>query len=303
MAYFLGIDGGGTKTRCVLGDERSVLGEGSSTSCRVQRVGEACAQDALAAAIHEACVQAAISLKSIARTCAGITGAARLEIASTMRGLLTKVVGGEIETISDFEIAFEDAFSGGPGVLVIAGTGSIAWGRNGKGQTARAGGWGPAISDEGSGYWIGAEAVRCVLRAHDQGNDSLLLKRLMEAIAADSFDDFIVRVNAQPQPDYAALFPTVLSAAVDRGDGVAITVLERAGKELAMLAETVVQRMFPQAAEASMATHGGVLTNSEHVRESFRRNLRAANPHIVFESKSLDPARGALNRARRMGYE
>ena len=88
MPFFLGIDGGGTKTRCVIGDEKSQLGAGSSSSSKVQRVGEACARDALAAAVNEACVQAGISPRQIVRTCAGITGAARPEIAGVMRDLV-----------------------------------------------------------------------------------------------------------------------------------------------------------------------------------------------------------------------
>ena len=203
MAFLLGIDGGGTKTRCVLGDEKSVLGTGTSTSCKVQRVGEACAHDALAAAIHEACVQAGISPREIAHTCAGVTGAGRPEIAGVMRNLLSEIVGGEIEIVGDIEIAFEDAFGPGPGVIVIAGTGSIAYGRNTRRETARAGGWGHAISDEGSGHWIGVEAVKAALREHDRQRNSDLLNSLIDVTGAKDFDDFVVRVNADPQPDYA----------------------------------------------------------------------------------------------------
>ena len=133
MSYFLGIDGGGTKTRCLVGDETSILGSGTSTSCKVQRVGEACAHDALAAAIHEACLQAEVSPSQITRICAGVTGAGRPEIAHAMQRLIASIVKGEVEVIGDVEVAFEDAFGGGPGVLVIAGTGSIAYGRNAAG--------------------------------------------------------------------------------------------------------------------------------------------------------------------------
>ena len=93
MPFFLGIDGGGTKTRCVVGDEKLQLGAGSSSSSKVQRVGEACARSALAGAVNEACVQAGISPRQIARTCAGITGAARSEIAGVMRDLMSGIVG------------------------------------------------------------------------------------------------------------------------------------------------------------------------------------------------------------------
>jgi len=310
VAFFLGIDGGGTKTRCLLGDENSALGTGNSTSCKVQRVGEAGAHDALAAAIHEACVQAGISPRQITRTCAGITGSGRLEIANVMRGLLSSIVGGEIEIIGDVEVGFEDAFGSGPGVLVIAGTGSIAYGRNAAGETARAGGWGHAISDEGSGYSIGLNAVKLVLRLYDAIGEAPLLRSLMAAMGASGFDDFIVKLNADPQPDYAALFP-LIQAEADRGEENAISVLRTAGLTLANVTGTVLRRLFAKLdagsvanrgvrlEDISIATHGGVLTNSSQLRYGLEFMLRRNFPQVSFLDSGVDPARGALNRARR----
>lgn len=297
MPFFLGIDGGGTKTRCVVGDEKSRLGTGSSSSSKVQRVGEVCARDALSSAVHEACVQANISPKQIVRTCAGITGAARPEIAGVMRDLMASIVGGQIEIVGDIEIAFEDAFGDGAGVMVIAGTGSIALGRNKSGETARAAGWGYPISDEGSGQWIGAEAVRASLRARDRGQSSGLLSELTQTLGADNFEDFIVRLNASPVIDFATLFPTVLVAS-DKGDSVAAEILKRAGHELAGIAGTVIDRLLSDGL-ISVATHGGVLASSAIVRESFAQELRARHPRVEVLDREVDPARGALERARR----
>ena len=297
MPFFLGIDGGGTKTRCIVGDEKSQLGTGSSSSSKVQRVGEACARDALAAAVHEACVRADISPQQIARTCAGITGSARPEIAGMMRDLMSSIVGGEVEIVGDVEIAFEDAFGSGPGVVVIAGTGSIAYGRNLKGETARAGGWGYAISDEGSGHWIGVEAVRQALRAHDRGERSGLLDDLMAGLGARDFGDFIVRLNGSPLIDFAPLFPIVLAAS-DNGESVASEILKRAGRELAGLAGVVIERLFG-GQSISVATHGGVLASSTIVRKYFAQELKSRYSRAACLEREIDPARGALERARR----
>src|SRR5438270_8196014 len=95
MPFFLGIDGGGTKTRCVLGDEDSQLGAGSSSSSKVQRVGKACARDALSAAVHEACVQAGVSPRQIVRKCGGVSGSAARALAGGMRGVDMSIVGGQ----------------------------------------------------------------------------------------------------------------------------------------------------------------------------------------------------------------
>jgi N-acetylglucosamine kinase-like BadF-type ATPase len=296
MPFFLGIDGGGTKTRCMVGDAKSQLGTGSSSSSKVQRVGEACARDALASAVHEACVQAGISPRQIIRTCAGITGSARDEIAGVMRKLLTSIVGGEVEIVGDFEVAFDDAFGSGPGVIVIAGTGSIVYGRNVKGEIARAGGWGYPISDEGSGQWIGAEAVRASLRAHDRGQASGLLKELIEKLGAETFEDFIVQLNANPAVDFATLFPAVLAAS-DAGNSVEAEILTRAGRELADMAGIVIARL--DEVSSRIATHGGVLASSAIVRKSFSQELKFRYPRAALLDREVDPARGALERARK----
>lgn len=297
MPFFLGIDGGGTKTRCVIGDEKSELGAGASSSSKIQRIGEACARNALAGAVNEACVQAGISPRQIVRTCAGITGAAQPEIAGVMRDLMTSIVGGHVDIVADIEIAFEDAFGSGFGVMLIAGTGSIAFGKNEKGENARAGGWGYPVSDEGSGQWIGAEAVREALRARDRGQPGGLLNDLIEKLGANSFEDFIVRLNANPSVDFATLFPSVLAAS-DGGDAAASEILTRAGRELAGIAGIVIGRLFHEQA-VSVATHGGVLASSALVRKCFAQELSARHRRVELLDREIDPARGALDRARR----
>ncbi len=297
MPFFLGIDGGGTKTRCLIGDETSQLGTGSSSSSKVQRVGEACARDAMAAALHEACVQTGISPRQIVRTCAGITGAARPEIARVMRDLLASVIEGQIEIVGDIEIAFEDAFDIAPGVIVIAGTGSIAYGRNPGGEITRAAGWGYPVSDEGSGQWIGSEAVRASLRAYDGGRRPDLLNKLMDELGASNFEDFIVRLNAYPSVDFATLFPAVLVAS-NNSDQIACDVLSRAGSELADMAGVVMDRLFSGRA-VSIATHGGVFANSGIVRKCFAKAIGLRFPKATLLNREVDPARGALQRARR----
>jgi N-acetylglucosamine kinase-like BadF-type ATPase len=292
---------------CVLGDEKFLLGSGTASGCNVLRVGEACARSSLQAAIHEACVRAGISPQEIQRTCAGVAGGARGEIADVLRKLLAGIVGGEIVVAGDMDIAFEDAFGAGPGVIIISGTGSIAYGRNARGETARAGGLGHAISDEGSGHWIGVAAIRTALRTRDWGENSGLLNNLMNALDAETVEELVVRVNANPAPDFASLFPVVSSAALaprsllaaDAGDSIAKEVLEYAGNELGKLAETVIRRLFIAEEEVCVATHGGVLASSAQVKESLVEHMRTRDPRIRFISREIDPANGALARARR----
>lgn len=298
MTFFLGIDGGGSKTRCLLGDEDSVIASGSSSASNIVRVGEACAQDSLTSAVHEACVQAKISPRDIARTCLGAAGAVRPEISGALRRIMKNVIGGDLEITGDMEIAFEDAFGQAPGIIVIAGTGSIAYGRNARGQTLRVGGWGYAISDEGSGHWVGVEAVKAALHACDRGEDPQILAELMPAVGAATFDEFIVRMNGDPAPDFSALFPVVLAAA-QNSDALALDILHNAGARLAALAHEVTQRLFADEAKIQVATHGGVFASNAEVKESFSQKLKSLVPAVTLLVQKVDPARGALERARR----
>jgi glucosamine kinase len=306
VAIFLGIDGGGSKTSCLIGDETSILGAGTAGASNPVRVGEAQARDALAAAIRQACAIANITPSQIKKTCVGLAGAARPEISGPVRLCLGELVAGEIEVVGDMVIALEAAFGGDPGVIVIAGTGSIAYGRNSKGQTARAGGWGFAISDEGSGQWVGRAAVAATVRALDlgdaEGSNESLLRNLMKFWQVETREQLVVLANATPPPDFSALFPLVLAAA-DHGDRIALDVLNQAGAELAGLARTVVGRLFSSiAADAdklAVAMSGGVFSASALVRQVFYNCLRAEQPGLTINPNVIEPVRGALAMARK----
>jgi glucosamine kinase len=154
VAIYLGIDGGGTKTVCAVGDKTRVLARATSGGSNVVRSGEAAARESLLSAIREACASAQVQASDVRRVCVGGAGAARPEVAEFVRRVVGEVVSCEVMVVGDMETTLYAAFEGGPGVIAIAGTGSIAYGRNAGGKTLRAGGWGFAISDEGSGQWI-----------------------------------------------------------------------------------------------------------------------------------------------------
>jgi glucosamine kinase len=301
VSIFLGIDGGGSKTSCVIGDDNSLLGTGTSAGSNVIRVGERQARENLGVAIRQACAAANVTSAQIERTCVGIAGGARPEIAGVVRRLLSEFVSGEIEVVGDMVIAMEAAFGGGPGVIVIAGTGSIAYGRNSEGKIARAGGWGFAISDEGSGHWIGRSAVAASMRAYDEaGTEGMggLLESIMKCWGVTTREQAVVAANATPPPDFAALLPAVLSAA-DAGDATARAVLTQAGVELAALARIVIARLFANAGTVPVAVSGGVFCNCALVREVFYDRLGAAHLQVLRNAAVIDPAKGALELARK----
>jgi glucosamine kinase len=316
VPYYLGIDGGGTKTTCAVGDESHLLATATAGPSNIVRVGEAEARKSLQRSVRQACVAAGITPAQVAHTCVGGSGAARPEVAAIVRRSLAEILGTPIDVVGDMQIALEAAFDTGPGVIVIAGTGSIAYGRDSQGTTARAGGWGFAIGDEGSAHWIGRAAVGAVLRASDlcAGDtfsadppdrtpmskplpDSSLTAALCKAWAVTSLADLARAANATPPPDFAALFPAVTASA----DSLAAQVLTDAGAELAQVASVVIRRLFAngQTAAVPVAMIGGVFRHAPLVRQAFYNELCTLDARVEVNPQVVEPVEGALRMARR----
>ena len=308
MSYYLGIDGGGSKTTCALADGSSLLATVTTGPSNITRVGEAHAREALHQAIREACDAAALAPRQVHRACIGVAGTGSPEIAESIRKIAAELIPGQIQVTGDMQIAMAAAFGANPGVIVIAGTGSIAYGRNAEGRTARAGGWGFVISDEGSAHWIGRTAVKNLLRTIDQTRDPAkddqseaeglpLFGKMKAAWSLHSLEEFTQTANSSP--DFAVLFPAILSAA-DAGDNLSQDVLTEAGQELAQLAGTVARKLFPQpgATEIPVAIAGGVFRHSLLVRKVFENDLRAQHSRLKLNPGVIEPVEGALWMAR-----
>ncbi|HYN14634.1 MAG TPA: BadF/BadG/BcrA/BcrD ATPase family protein [Terriglobales bacterium] len=295
MAFFLGIDGGGSKTECMVGDETSVLGWAGSSSSKIARVGEEAAGAALREGVGRACAAAGVAASQIHRTCIGVSGASQADAVAAIRRLLGEIVAGEIEVVGDVEVAHHAAFDGGAGVVVISGTGSIAWGRNQHGETARAGGLAPATGDPGSGEWIGRTAVELVLLASEHGHSPAMLNDVLKAWKLEDLQQLARVLRASPAPDFAVLFPLVAVSA----DPIARRVLARAGRELALLAADVLGSLWTTSTPVEVAMYGGVLENSPEVRDAFAADLYERCPEARVAQGKRRPAEGALLMARK----
>ena len=304
MPYYLGIDGGGTKTTCAAGDETRVLAASTAGPSNVVRVGEAQARESLHRAVHQACAASGIAPAQVARTCVGGSGAAHPELAAIIRGILAEILPAPVDVVGDMEIALQAAFDDDPGVIVIAGTGSIAYGRDRTGKTLRAGGWGFEIGDEGSAHWIGRAAVSAVLRASDRDGDIAscsLAKALCKAWGVFSLSDLARAANSVPPPDFAALFRGVVASE----DELAREVLNRAGRELADVAGVVIRRLFHEDDQAfvPVAMIGGVFRYAAPVREAFYNELQKQAPRARVMPQVVDPVEGALRMARKAALQ
>jgi glucosamine kinase len=277
-----------------------VLATASAGPSNIVRVGEATTRESLHQAVRQACAAAGIPPSEVSRTCVGGSGAARPELAAIVREFLAEMLSTPVEVVGDMQIALEAAFDEGPGVIVIAGTGSIAYGRDRQGKTVRAGGWGFAIGDEGSAHWIGRAAVIALLGASDQNEaagDSALAAALFRAWGVRSLSDLARAANSVPPPDFSALFPAVLATK----DELAAQVLRSAGRELAQVADIAIGRLFAKAEPGPVPVGmvGGVFRHAELVRQVFYNELRRLDPRAEVIPQVVEPVEGALRMARR----
>jgi N-acetylglucosamine kinase-like BadF-type ATPase len=293
MPLLVGLDGGGTKTRCAVSDGAGVLGRGLSGGCNIVRLGEAAARRSIHQAMQKAFADAGIAPTQVDALCIGVAGSAVRHVCEAVESILAELVSCPVRVVGDEEIAFEAFFGPSSGVLVIAGTGSIAYGRNAAGTTAHAGGHGFIISDEGSGQWIGRTAVSSCLRALDAGLACELMPMLLTAFGAASAGELIQAANAVPLADFSRLLPVVLQAEQD-GDPIAREVLCRAGDELASIAKSVAAKLGIPQQELHVAQAGGVFEHCARVRQEFELSLHRTHPASSVAGVVHEPLLGAL---------
>jgi glucosamine kinase len=305
MPYFLGVDAGGTKTEFVLGDGTRELARVTAGTIKRMKVDPSTAEANLLDALRQLEAKTQIPPRSIARCCIGTAGETVPLVTKWLREAFAQHVGGELLIVGDVEIALDSAFFGKRGVLVLAGTGSNVAGRAATGEIVRAGGWGPALADQGSGHFIGLEGLRRGFLAIDQQRTTRILDDARQHWRLGSLAELIEFANANPAPEYSQLAPLVVKAAAE-GDEVAREVLEQGGRDLAALAVLVTERIRALETAAgtgfsvpSVAVAGSILEKVAPVRRALTDALRESYPEIVVLEQAADPPAGALWAARR----
>ena len=299
MPLYLGIDAGGTKTDCAVSNGAELLGQATGASCKLARVGKERGRENMQAVIRQATQAAGVEASTIQHVCIGMSGASLAEAVQWAQQTIRELIpDSTIYVAGDHVIAHRAAFGTSPGVLVISGTGSIAFGRNQSGETARAGGWGPNVSDEGSAFWVGREAVTAALHAFDFGNANGLLATIAECwkVAPEE----VIRMANASEPRFPELAGPVVNAA-EQGDDTARAIMERAGQALAGLAGAVIKRLWPTGGVVPVALAGGVLQGSPLVRQAFRDAMKIEQPQAAVSFAFVRPVLGALEIAAQRG--
>ena len=302
--HVLGVDGGGSRTRCVIASlSGHILARGSGGPSNPLTAGFDGAAEAIQAAVEEASRRCGIN-----SFIASVMGLAGTERASTIESLETRLMLenlGDLRIIGDAQVALAGATGCGPGVVVISGTGSIAYGENDAGETARAGGWGWRLGDEGSGYDIGNSALLAALRDHDgRGSSTLLTEKIRGALGLEDLDEIVdLTYRGNMGSEEVAALAGLAGEAAGEGDNVALRILEGAGVELGVAASAVIRRLG-MTGGFTLGLVGGVFNLGSLIRESLEMSVRRTAPECVISRPRFPPEVGAaLLALRDLGVE
>ena len=296
----LGIDGGGTRTTAWLADAHGrVLGRSVAGPSNPVKVGIEAAERELLLATRRAARDARLAGGPLKVVCVGLAGVDRPAVYRGLsRWLRRAIPAGNHLLTSDAAIALQAAIGARPGILVISGTGSIAYGHDATGQAARCGGWGSLFDDGGSGYDIGRKAIIAALQAHDgRGRGTRLGAEICRTLRLKDITWIVLKPLAPHQ--IAALFPLVLEAARQR-DAVARRLLDEAGRDLAELALALIRRFGWQRQAVAVVQAGGVFQASRRVRLSFELHVSKCAPLARFTTLQRPAVEGALMLAREL---
>lgn len=299
----VGVDGGGTRTRVLLADANgTVLARTEGPASALVPGHESDAADVIRALIGDVLAMADRANTRPAVCVVGVAGAGQERAAQALwAALASRRVADDISVQADATIALDDAFGASAGVLLISGTGSVAFARAPDGRLERCGGWGPNIGDEGSGAWLGARALSVVSAAQDgREPDTTLAGAILTALELETLDDLIPWAASATRAQLAELAPVVAATAA-AGDLRANALISLCVEELVLHVRTLARRCFmDERAAVPVALTGGLLSKGSLVRKRLEQRLKSAVPGATVRTEDIDAARGAVRRARRL---
>ena len=295
--YYLGVDGGGTKTHVALmNDAREVVGEGTAGPSNPLRVGVETAVSNIVKATDQAMDDAGVMRVDIAAATLGLAGVRRADIKQSIKASFTDQIRIRKTTvITDAEIALFATTLGKPGIVVIAGTGSVCLGKNEKGKMAIAGGWGPLAGDEGGGVGIAQTALHAVAKASDgRGIATILSDRASEYFRASGPENLIVAIYS-PQVDNTRIagFAKFVVEAAQEGDAVATTILQEAGSELGLAACAVIDKLGLRRQKVPIGCVGSVFNAGAILTNPMIETVHTIAPKAFLTEPTMPPANAA----------
>ncbi len=303
----LGVDGGGTKTQAVILDlNLNIVGEGVTGPSNPLRVGVASAATAIREAVDQACDAAGLRRADLVAAEIGLAGVRRPELRARMHDALKNLGIRDLVVVGDADIAFYAATQGAPGLVVIAGTGSICCGSNARGKRACAGGWGPLAGDEGGGAWIARRGLRAVAYASDgRGPATALSAAACKYFRVSNPIDLSTAIYGPAVTnEYLAGFGKFVIQGAKARDRVAREILVEAGKELGVAAAAVIRNLKLERETFPVGYVGGVFAASgELVLAHLREALLNIAPGATLKPPEFPPAVAAARMAHEHLYD
>jgi len=296
--HVLGIDAGGTKTVCLLADgDGRIVAEARGSGANLQAAGELEVEK-----VVHGVMQAALGDRGIrpAMICLGIAGADRPEDAATVRGIMARI-GLNIPAIivNDALVALTAGVGNVPGVVVVAGTGSIAYGRNAANRAARAGGWGYLFGDEGAGFWIGRAVLVAIVKQFDgRGPATKLTDLVLDQLHLKSPEELVHEIYGDAaRPRRIATLASLVAPAIDAGDEIATRILDHAAAELGAAAASVITRLDLRDEAFTTVLSGGMFRGMPRLVALMRDRIREVAPRSDVRLLDVEPAVGAVRLA------
>jgi N-acetylglucosamine kinase-like BadF-type ATPase len=303
MTYFIGVDGGASKTAALVVDEKgNPLGRGQAGASNHLRVGIEEATRNVERAVNIAMVEAGIAIRQVEYAYCGIAGSDhpvhRQRVIDSLKIFFPR---GNFIVDTDARIALTGAIGFGAGIVVISGTGSVAFGRNAGMEEARAGGWGPTLGDEGSGFWIAREGLSAIVRAHDGRGFATKMTDLLcddyDMCSPAELPRFVYATTTHV--DDIARYGKLVIQAAQNGDPIALDILARGGSELAECVLAVARKLHITADEFPVAHVGGAFHAGELLLGPMRLRLQRDAPGASLIEPLHPPVEGAAMMAMR----
>lgn len=301
MRYYIGVDGGASKTDAIVIDENGEAhGRGLAGPSNHLRVGIEEATRNIERAVNKALVEAGVAIRDVDYAYCGIAGADhpvhRQRVIDSLRIFFPR---GNFIVDTDARIALTGAVGFGAGVVIIAGTGSVAFGRNAEGNESRAGGWGPTLGDEGSGFWIAREGLSAIVRSHDGRGFATMMTSLLcddyDMCTPDDLPRFVYATTTHA--DDIARYGKLVIEAARTGDEVARHILARAGSELAECVLAVARKLHMIDTEFAVAHVGGAFHAGDLLLNPMRLRLNRDAPGAALCPPREEPVIGAARMA------
>lgn len=307
MKYLIGIDGGGTKTDCAIADlSGKIINEISGKPSNFLIIGIQEAVENIFALIEENLFQLEGNFSDVKQIVIGVAGAGRKEDAQLLEKSLKDYSEEQgvhfkgVKVLSDAHIALEGAFPDSAGCILIAGTGSILFGKDDKGVIHRVGGFGRLIGDEGSGYSIGRKALNAVSKESDGRGEETLISELLNAKMNSSFSISIINKVYKEKLDVASIAKIVIEAA-EEDDAIAENILDEEADELVLHIKSLLSKI--QSNKIDVAFSGSLIDNKNFYSDLLKQKIKSTLPNVKVIKPAAPPVSGAILLAKRIVNE